>query len=28
MHERDIRQAQDQQKSFEDYIRRVANSKE
>jgi ABC-type multidrug transport system fused ATPase/permease subunit len=28
MHERDIRQAQDQQKAFEDYIRKVANTKE
>ena len=28
MQQRDIRQAQDQQKAFEDYIRRVANTKE
>jgi len=28
MHERDIRQLETQQKAFEDYIRKVANSKE
>jgi ABC-type multidrug transport system fused ATPase/permease subunit len=28
MHERDIRQSQDQQKAFDDYIRKVANTKE
>lgn len=28
MHERDIRQLEIQQKAFEDYIRKVANSKE
>ena len=28
MHERDIRQLEVQQKAFEDYIRKVANSKE
>ncbi len=28
MHERDLRQSQDQQKAFEDYIRKVANTKE